>query len=134
MASRNAAVWVLGKARVCGRAPAPGATGTAVGGPLVCGDAEAEVTGLLGAMLLGRLNDGCGTGVVALTCVAGGELAPQPATKAAAMTAAAALARRDGFKPSPAGAGREGDHSSIMPDRPGCSPLGQAERTAPRQR
>jgi hypothetical protein len=110
---------VLGKARVCGRAPAPGATGTAVGGPLFCGDAETEVTELLAAMLLGGLEDGCGTGVVASTCAAGGGLAPQPAIKAAVMTAAAALARRDGFMPSPAGAGREGSHPSIMPDRPG---------------
>jgi hypothetical protein len=68
--------------------------------------------------------------VVALTCVAGGGLAPQPATKAAVMTATAALTRRDGFMLSPADAGREGGHSSIMPDRPGFSPLGQPERTA----
>jgi hypothetical protein len=88
-------------------------------------EAEEEGTGLLS-----ELEDGCGTGVAALTCVAEGELAPQPATRTAVMTATTAPARRDGFMPSPAGAGREGGHPSIMPDQPGCSRLGQAERTA----
>ncbi len=118
IASRNAAEPVLGKARVCGRAPAPGATGRAVGGPLGRGDAGAEV-----ALLAGGRDDGCGSVLVALTAVAAGdEPAPQPVSSAAAMTAAANGVR------SPAG---EGDHPSIMPDRPRDSPLGQDERTRP---
>jgi hypothetical protein len=81
---------VLGRARVWGRAPAPGATGRAVGGPaggLVGGlldrDAGAEAT----------LEAGTVDGVSVTWTDEAGELAPQPVSSAAAMTTAASGVR-----------------------------------------
>jgi hypothetical protein len=95
---------MLGRARVCGRAPAPGATGSAAGEPAAWGaEAEEEL--------------GCGLALVAglallrvLAGLAGVELAGadvcvpllQPVSKAAAMTTAASGVLRANRMPSPA--------------------------------
>jgi len=93
---------VLGKARVWGRAPAPGATGRAVGGPLGLGEAgalggplgagtgaeaEAEVT-----LRAGGLGDGRGPVLVALTWAAADEPAAHPVSSTAAHPVSSAAA------------------------------------------
>jgi len=94
---------VLGTALVCGRAPAPGATGRALG------DAVADGLGLGGAVLDGAALEGVvGTEVTVASgwAVRGGWLgagpALQPASSTAPTTADASGIRRDNLMPSPA--------------------------------
>jgi hypothetical protein len=107
MALRKATDWMLGRARVGGRAPAPGATGSAAGEPAAW-DAEAEAGLGCGLALVAGL--ALLAGLAVLAGLAGVELAgaegwaplPQAVSKAAAMTAAASGVLRANRMPSPA--------------------------------
>jgi hypothetical protein len=104
MALRKATDWMLGRARVCGRAPAPGATGIAAGEPAAWGaEAEAELScGLAlvaGLALLAVLAGLAGAGLAGAD---GWAPLLQPVSKAAAITAAASGVLRANRMPSPA--------------------------------
>src|ERR1700722_5927771 len=80
MACRKAADFALGKARVCGRAPAPGATGRGAGDLAALAGRIALPVGLAGwvgrgavTAALTRATDGDGDGAV--------EPAPHPASR-----------------------------------------------------
>src|SRR5271157_825012 len=100
IASRKAAESVRGKVRVCGRAPAPGATGREAGDGVALACGTALPAGRAGGCVCGDLVS------VALALVAGGvgagEPVPHPASRAAMMSAAASGTRRDHPMKSPA--------------------------------
>jgi hypothetical protein len=100
MACRKAADFALGKARVCGRAPAPGATGRGAGDLAALAGRIALPVGLAGCVgggavtaALARATDGDGDGAV--------EPAPHPASRTATMGTATSGARRDNLMPPP---------------------------------
>src|SRR5271165_3383414 len=105
IALRKAVDSVRGKVPVCGRAPAPGATGREAGdgGALACGTAlPAGLAGVVGCDVtpvpgaLAWVADGGGAGEDGA-----GEPAPHPASRAAVMSAVASGGRRDNIIPSP---------------------------------
>src|SRR5271166_5736215 len=100
IALRKASESVSGKARVCGRAPAPGATGREAGDGVALACGTALPAGRAGGCVCGDLVS------VALALVAGGvgagEPVPHPASRAAMMSAAASGTRRDHPMKSPA--------------------------------
>src|SRR5438128_9308957 len=97
IAWRKASESVLGKARVCGRAPAPGATGSGAGdeAALACGAALP-----VGLAAGGVRGDPVPVALALAGAEGTGERPPHPASRTAAMAAAASCARRDHAMPS----------------------------------
>jgi hypothetical protein len=92
---RKAAESVRGKAWVCGRAPAPGATGREAGEGVALARGTALAAGLAGGCVRGD--------PAALALVVDGNGAvepPHPASMAEMMSAAASGTRRDNLMPS----------------------------------
>ena len=98
IALRKAAESVCGKALVCGRAPAPGATGSEAGDgvALARGTALPGLAGGWAATIRSRRHWPWWAGGDAT-----GEPAPHPASRAAAISVAASGARRDNLMPPP---------------------------------
>src|ERR1039457_4100420 len=106
IAWRKATESVLGRVRVCGSAPAPGATGRAVGGPVCWIAGVARGGGSDGGRVEGELVAPAlvppALGLVAV-CGAGAAALPHPASPPPASRAATTLAdRRAHFMLSPA--------------------------------